>query len=71
MSRRHITAAVAAAVLGLGAGACGEGDREGVDQSNPGEQNPQGGPSTQQQPATGITPTGETEPSVTQPEGGE
>ena len=40
---QRIPAALAALLLGAGfAGACGEGDREQVDQSNPGEQLPEG-----------------------------
>ena len=71
MTRRStITAAVVAAALGVTAGCGGGGDRESVDQSNQGELDSQGGVETQQDPATGITPTGETQPSVTQPEGG-
>ena len=72
MKRRTIIAAIAAAALGAGAGACGGGgDRESIDQSNQGELDSEGGQATQQEPASGITPTGETQPSVTQPEGGE
>jgi hypothetical protein len=69
MTRGTIIAAVAAAALGVAAPGCG--DRENVEQSNQGELDPQGGQSTQQEPGTGITPTGETQPSVTQGEGGE
>jgi hypothetical protein len=71
MTRRStITAAVVAAVLGLAAAGCGSGDRQDVNQSNEGVLDPQGGSSTQQDPNSGLTPTGETQPSVTQPEGG-
>ena len=68
MNRRTIIAAVAAGALAIAAPACG--DRENVEQSNPGELDPQGGQPTQQEPASGITPTGETQPSVTQGEDG-
>jgi len=72
MRRRTIAAGIVAAALGLGAGACGGGgDRESIDQGNQGELDPQGGSATQQEPASGITPTGETQPTVTQQEGGE
>jgi hypothetical protein len=69
MNRRTITATLAAAMLALGAAACG--DREQVEESNPGVQDPQGGVATQQEPASGITPTGEEQETVTQQEGGE
>ena len=68
MSRRSITTALATVALAFGAAACG--DRENVEQSNDGQQDPAGGQATQQEPASGITPTGEEQPSVTQPEGG-
>ena len=63
MSRRHIIAAIAAATLGLGAGACG--DRENVEQGNPGQEVPEGSQSTVET-GTGITPTGEEQPTVTE-----
>ncbi len=69
MNRRTFTGTLAAVVLALGAGACG--DREQVEDSNPGVQDPQGGVATQQEPASGITPTGEEQPTVTQQEGAE
>ena len=71
MTRRStiIAAVVSAALTGAGCGA-DVGDRQDVDQSNEGVQDPQGGQATQQEPAPGITPTGEEQPSVTQPEGG-
>ena len=69
MNRRTITGALAAAALALGAGACS--DRENVEDSNPGVQDPQGGVATEQDPASGITPTGEEQETVTQQEGGE
>lgn len=71
MTRRStiIAAVVAAALAGAGCGA-DVGDRQDVDQSNEGVQDPQGGQATQQEPASGITPTGEEQPSITQPEGG-
>ena len=65
MSRRHIIAAIAAAALGLTAGACG--DRESVEQSNPGQEVPEGTPSTVET-GEGITPSGETQETVTQGE---
>ncbi len=70
MNRRTITGTLAAAALALGAGACG--DREQVDQSNPGVQDPQGGQATQQEPAGGgLVPKGETQETVTQAPGGQ
>ena len=63
MSRRHIIAAIAAAALGLTAGACG--DRESVEQSNPGQEVPEGSQGTVET-GEGITPTGETQETVTQ-----
>jgi hypothetical protein len=69
MNRRTITGTLAAAVLALGAGACS--DRENVEDSNPGVQDPAGGQATQQDPASGITPSGEEQETVTQQEGGE
>ena len=71
MTRRStILAAVVAAAVGVAAPGCGGGDRQDVNQSNEGDLESQGGQATQMEPATGITPTGETQPSVTQPEGG-
>jgi len=69
MDRRTITAGLTAAMLALGAGACS--DRENVQDSNNGVQDPQGGQATQQEPAPGLTPTGEEQPSVVQPDDGE
>jgi hypothetical protein len=72
MKRRTIIAAIAAGAIGVAAPGCGGGgDRESIDQSNQGELDPQGGSATQQAPADGITPTGETQETVTQPETGE
>ena len=51
MNRRTITGTLAAAVLALGAGACS--DRENVEDSNPGVQDPQGGQATQQEGGEG------------------
>ncbi len=68
MNRRTISAALVSTALALGAGACS--DRENVEDSNPGVQDPQGGQATQQDPASGITPTGEEQETVTQEEGG-
>ncbi len=70
MTRRTIIAALAAAGLALGAGACGSGDREQVERSNPGQEVPEGSPGTVEKNPSGLTPTGETQPTVTQPEGG-
>ncbi len=69
MNRRTISAALAAAMLALGAGACS--DRENVEDSNPGVQDPQGGQATQQEPGSGLTPTSPEQETVTQQEGGE
>jgi hypothetical protein len=69
---RKIPAALAALMLGVGfAGACGDGDREQVEQSNDGEQLPEGS-NTQVEPSPGPTRTSEGQPqeTVTQPEGG-
>ena len=69
---RKIPAALAALMLGAGfAGACGEGDREQVEQSNDGEQLPEGS-NTQVETDPGPTQTSEgaDQPEVTQPEGG-
>ena len=63
-------AAVVAAALGFGAGACGDASREQQNQSNPGQEVPKGTPSTVETNPSGITPTGEEQPSVVQPEGG-
>ena len=67
---KRIPAALAALMLGVGfAGACGEGDREQVDQSNPGEQLPEGS-NTQVETDPGPTQTseGEDQPTVTEEE---
>ena len=69
---RKIPAALAALMLGAGfAGACGEGSREQVDQSNPGEQVPEGSNTTiEPDPGPTQTSQGEDEPTVTQGEDG-
>ncbi len=69
---RRIPAALAALMLGAGfAGACGEGDREQVEQSNDGEQLPEGS-NTQIETDPGPTQTseGEEQETVTQSEEG-
>ncbi|MFP5379347.1 MAG: hypothetical protein ACLGHP_06295 [Vicinamibacteria bacterium] len=69
---RRIPAALAALMLGVGfAGACGNGDREQVEQSNDGEQLPEGS-NTQIETDPGPTQTsqGETQTTVTQTEDG-
>ena len=72
MTPRQITAALAALVLGLTtATACGGGgDRESVDQSNQGELTAPNSESTIETGPTTLGATGETQPSVTQPEDG-
>jgi hypothetical protein len=66
MKRGQITAAVVAAVLGVAAAGCGRENEEG----NPGQDIPEGTPSTVEPGGAGTTPTGEEQPSITQPEGG-
>ena len=71
MPRRHILAAVAAGVLGVGVGgACGneESDRQSIEQSNEGQGVPEGTPGTVETNPDSLTSTGEEEPEVTQPE---
>ena len=73
MTTRQISAARAALVLGAtSAAACGDsgGDRENVDQSNQGELTAPGSESTIETGPTTLGATGETQPSVTQPEDG-
>lgn len=67
---QRIPAALAALMLGVGfAGACGEGDREQVEQSNDGEQIPEGS-NTQVETDPGPTETseGEDQETVTETE---
>ena len=65
-----VIAAVVAAALGVGAGACGDASREQENSSNPGQEVPQGTPATTETNPPTLTPEGEEQPSVTQPEGG-
>ena len=59
---------VAGALGGGTAIACGSvGDREDVDQSNEGRDVPEASPGTTMANPTQLTPTGETQPEVTQP----
>ena len=60
--------AVAGALGGGVAVACGgAGDREDVNQSNEGRDVPEATPATTNTNPTQLTPTGETQPGVTQP----
>ena len=71
MSRRHIIAIFAAAMLGAGfGGACGndESDRQSIERSNEGEGAPSGSPETVETNPDALTSTGEEQPEVTQPE---
>ena len=74
MNARKLTAALAALALGAGtAGACGGadvGDREDQNQGNEGQLDAPGSQSTVQRNPTTLGSTGETQPTVTQPEGG-
>ena len=73
MTTRQITAGLGALVLGASvATACGGGggDRESVDQSNQGELTAPGSESTIETGPTTLGATGETQPTVTQPEDG-
>ena len=65
MSRRQIIAALAAATLSFGAAACG--DRES-NEGNDDQPIPAGTPDTVEQNPSGVTPTGETEPTITDEE---
>ena len=73
MTMRKFTAALAALTLGVGfAGACGGGgDREDVNQSNEGQQVAPGSEGTIETGPTTLGSTGETQPTVTQEEGGQ
>lgn len=70
MSRRPILAALAASLLAVGLGACGnsEGDRQSIEKSNQQQDVPEGTPSTVETNPDALTSTGEAEPEVTQPE---
>ena len=65
-----VIAAVVAAALGVGAGACGDASREQENSSNPGQDVAPGTPATTESNPATLVPEGEEQPSVTQPEGG-
>jgi hypothetical protein len=63
---------VVLAALALGVAGCGEsgGDRENLERGNQDREVPTGTPSTIETGPTQLTPTGEEQPEVTQPQEG-